>query len=133
MGERLIFRSAGLTSKQANEGGTAYQAEAAGVQYRVEGTIVDPVLRARRVFRAYRVGESGRLVPAARGGAHRTRAAAFAQCEADLIDVLSGRSSAPIAQHAFPPADYGMPCQVADCGLPYASGAHHDPREACNR
>jgi hypothetical protein len=92
---RLTFRPAGLTSREANEGATAYAAEAAGVKYRVVGTIVDPMRSARRTFRAYRVvGESGHtLHPAAGGGAHKTRAAAFAQAETDLADVLRDRAA----------------------------------------
>jgi hypothetical protein len=89
---RLAFRAAGLTPHEAVTGATAYEATAAQVSYRVVGTIVDPVVSSRRTYRAYRLNEHGRIAsPAGDGGEHKTRAAAYAQAEADLIEVLRDR------------------------------------------
>lgn len=81
-------RATGLTGEEARSGYTTYEAEAHGVRYRLVGKGYG---RERRYY-AYRdVGT--RLVPAARGGAHRTLATAKVQAERDLADVLRDREA----------------------------------------
>jgi hypothetical protein len=93
--DRLNFTAAGLTGREVAEGMTAYEATAHGVTYRVVGTMVDPVKNNRRTFRAYRVsGASGlTLTPVGPGKPLSTRAAAYAEAEADLDNVLRDRQS----------------------------------------
>src|SRR5690349_4724137 len=103
---RLTFTPAILTRTEVAEASTAYQATAQGVTYRVIGTVIDPFASTRREFRAYRIVGSGheqRTFSAGQGGAHRTRAAAYAQAEADLVEVLRDREAAvPAAQAETP-------------------------------
>lgn len=89
-GPKLNFkRAAGATSVEQMNGYTAYEAEAHGVRYRIVGNPFTG-LRGKRVFRVYRdVGT--RLVPVAGWGSHRSLAAAKAQAEQDLSDVLRDR------------------------------------------
>jgi hypothetical protein len=71
-----------------------YEAEAAGVTYRIIGS--PGLVHGRRIFRAYRLvepeGLTTRQHPAGEGGEHRTRKAAIAQAEADLVEVLADRA-----------------------------------------
>jgi hypothetical protein len=120
---QLDFRqSAGLTSRQLAEGITVYTATAQGVTYQVEGVIVDTqAVRPRRVFRAYRVTGlwPDVRVPAASGGEHRTRAAAYAQAEMDLADVLADREREA-------PAPAAAPEPVPADALPELLAEHHE-------
>jgi hypothetical protein len=95
MGEMLNFTTAAPTRDQHAEGMTVYEATAHGVTYRVIGTLVDPAVSVRRTFRAFRVvGESGHsLHPAGPGGPLGTRAAAYAEAEADLAEVMRDRAA----------------------------------------
>jgi len=139
---RLSFTAAGLTNKEATAGATAYEAEAEGVKYRVVGSIIPGQLDGRRSFRAYRVvGTNGHsLTAAGEGGEHKTRAAAYAQAERDLVDVLRDRAAADkpaerieyAGSHPFRPgtADPSR-CGFPDCNGPTTSPNHHGwaPRE----
>lgn len=95
MTSKLKFRTApALTLAEVRTGSTAYEAEAEGVKYRVVG--IPKILgnpAAGRTFGAYRVVEGGKLHPAAGGGTHRTRAAAYEQAERDLVEVLRDRAA----------------------------------------
>lgn len=126
--QRLTFRAAGLTNKEATSGATAYTAEAEGVTYRVVGSIIPGRMDGRRSFRAYRVvGTNGHSLHAAgSGGEHKTRAAAFEQAEADLAEVLRDRAAAEIT---FPTPI----CPDTEAGTPHAAHRIEGTwREQCN-
>lgn len=93
MGETMDFQRVPISARERGEGTIAYEASSAGVRYQVIGTMRSD----RRAFDAYRVTDDGVMRPASTGGSHRTRIAAFAQCEADLADVLSDRAAAKAA------------------------------------
>lgn len=90
---RLAFRiDAGLSSREAADGSTAYVAEAEGVRYRIVGSyVLGTRTRRFRAFRVTGVASLPKLTPAGEGGEHKTRAAAYAQAEADLAEVLRDR------------------------------------------
>lgn len=115
---RLTFKAAGLTNKEATGGYTAYVAEAEGVKYRVVGNLIAGRMDGARAFRAYRVvGANGNsLVPAADGSKCKTRAAAYAQAEADLDEVLRDRAAEAEAKPepaAAPACPAGPSCSGA--------------------
>lgn len=134
MTSKLKFRTApALTSAEFRTGSTAYEAEAEGVKYRVVG--IPKILGAPgsgRTFRAYRVVEGGKLHPAAGGGTHRTRAAAYEQAERDLANVLRDRQAQDVAARTAARVDAEVPtcpAGTACTGAAYPGHPAHAVRE----
>lgn len=132
---RLNFRPAELTSLQAAEGATVYEAEAEGVTYRIIGTIVDPIAgNGRRTFRAYRVvGTNGHsLYPAGRGASEKLLRLAKEEAERDLVEVLRDRRAQDVAARIETRVDAGVsacPAGTACTGAAYPGHPAHPVRE----